>query len=108
MRLVAPTTSATTDKVQQQGRWDSGQISFLPSPTDGAGVTVPCGHTLRTSPPEPGTTQTTETPASYTGHLRGLGKAGLGTISYSTRQASALHQVKNTQGTACLLQWKPY
>ena len=35
--------------------------------------------------PEPGTTLTTETPASYTGHLRGLGKAGLGTISYSTR-----------------------
>ena len=79
------------------------QSPFLPSPTDGAGVTVPCGHTLRTFPPKPGTTLTTKTPALYTGHLRGLG-----TISYSTRQASALHQVKNPQGTACLLQWRPY
>ena len=42
VRLVTPTTSAMTGRVQQQGRWDNGQIFFLPSPTDGAGVTVPC------------------------------------------------------------------
>ena len=108
MRPNAPATLATTGRVQQQERWDNSQISFLPSPTDGAGVTVPCGHMLHTFPPEPGTTLTTETPASYTGHLRGLGKAGLGTISYSTRQASALRQVKNPQGMVRLLQWRPY
>ena len=35
--------------------------------------------------PEPGTTRTAETPVPYPGHLRGLGKAGLDAISYSTR-----------------------
>ena len=72
-------------------------------PTDGAGITVPCGHMLHTFPPELGTTLTTETPASYTGHLRGLSKASHSTIGYSTCQASALHRVKNPQGMACLL-----
>ena len=67
------------------GRWDGGQIIFLPSPTDGAETTAPCGRPFRTFSPESGTTQTTETPTSYTGHLQGLGKEGLGTISSSTR-----------------------
>ena len=58
---------------------------FLPSPTDGAGITVPCGHPLCTFPPGLGTTWTAETPVPYPSHLRGLGKAGLCAISYSTR-----------------------
>ena len=40
MRLNAPATSATTGRVQQQERWDNGQISFF---------TMPC-----TFPPKPG------------------------------------------------------
>jgi len=72
MRMNAPTTSATTSRVWQQERWDIGPISFLPSLTDGAGVTMPCGHMPCTFPPKPGTTLTTEAPASYSGHLPGL------------------------------------
>ena len=73
MPLRAPTTSATTGRVQQQERWDNGQIFFLPSLTDGAGVTVPCGHTSCTIPPKPSTTLTAEAPVSQAGHVQGLG-----------------------------------
>ena len=83
MRLNASAMSAMTGRVQQQERWDNGQISFLPSLTDGAGVAMPCGHTSRTIPPKPGTALTAEAPASYTGHLQGLGKSGLGAVSYN-------------------------
>ena len=55
---------------------------FLPFPTDGAGTTVLCGHTPCTFPPKPGTTLTTETAASYSGHLPGLGKSGLGAVGH--------------------------
>ena len=36
-----------------------------------------------TFPPKLGTTLTAEAPASYTGHLQGLGKSGLGAVSYN-------------------------
>ena len=49
-------------------------------------LTVQGYHVLRTHAPhffaQPGTTLTTEAPASYTGYLQGLSKTGLGAVSY--------------------------
>ena len=78
LRLCQPRLAGHSNR----GDGTAVKYPFLPFPTDGAGTTVLCGHTPCIFPPKPGTTLTTETAASYSGHLPGLGKSGLGAVGH--------------------------